>query len=335
MRAAIGAGVASLALLASFAVSAQAAIVTVGPNLSEVAVSPTEFEDADTVTNVRFNPAGALLTSPVSGVVVRWNVAGGTGPGTYRLRAITPHGAGSYLFSDSTETVASVPSPGIQTFAAAMPIAAGQAIALDVGAGTFLGRGGFGESEGWNGFPADGAIVETDWGGEDPFGFNAEVLPPPSIGSLGTTSGSTVGGTSVTITGENLAKIKGVSFGSTAATYTVYSEEQITATAPAAAAGSVPVTVTTVAGTATAAQQFTYTAPPQTPITTPAPTCKVGKLKGKKLKAAKKAITAAACKTGKVTKKKGVTTKTGKVVKQSPKPGTTKSAGSKVNLTLG
>ena len=299
-----------------------------------MAVSPTEFEDADTVTNVSFNPAGALLTSPVSGVVVRWNVAGGTGPGTYRLRAITPLGAGSYLFTNSTETVASVPSPGIQTFAAAMPIAAGQAIALDVGAGTFLGRGDFGESEGWDGFPADGAI-ETDWGGEDPFGFNAEVLPPPSIGSLGTTPGSTVGGTSVTITGENLAKIKGVSFGSTAATYTVYSERADHGDRAGRCRRLGPCHGDDRRRHRHRRPAVPTTAPPQTPITTPAPTCQVGKLKGKKLKAAKKAITAAACKTGKVTKKKGVTTKTGKVVEQSPKPGTTKSAGSKVNLTLG
>jgi beta-lactam-binding protein with PASTA domain len=47
------------------------------------------------------------------------------------------------------------------------------------------------------------------------------------------------------------------------------------------------------------------------------------------------AITAADCKLGKVTKKKGVTTKTGKVVKQSPKVGRTAPAGSKVTVTLG
>jgi hypothetical protein len=67
----------------------------------------------------------------------------------------------------------------------------------------------------------------------------------------------------------------------------------------------------------------------------PAPTCKVPKLKGKKLKSAKKAIKGAMCKLGKVIKKNGVTPKTGKVVKQSPKAGASKGAGSMVNLTLG
>jgi beta-lactam-binding protein with PASTA domain len=49
--------------------------------------------------------------------------------------------------------------------------------------------------------------------------------------------------------------------------------------------------------------------------------CTVPKLTGKKLKAAKKGLTRADCKLGKVTKKKGATAKGGKVVKQSPKAG--------------
>jgi PASTA domain len=67
----------------------------------------------------------------------------------------------------------------------------------------------------------------------------------------------------------------------------------------------------------------------------PTPTCTVPKLKGKKLKAAKKAIRSADCKVGTVTKKKGVTGKSGKVVTQSPKVGTSKAAGSKVSFKLG
>jgi beta-lactam-binding protein with PASTA domain len=63
--------------------------------------------------------------------------------------------------------------------------------------------------------------------------------------------------------------------------------------------------------------------------------CVVPKLKGKKLTAAKKKIHAAACKLGHVAKKKGVTPKTGKVVKQSPKVGSIKPAGAKVSLKLG
>jgi len=82
------------------------------------------------------------------------------------------------------------------------------------------------------------------------------------------------------------------------------------------------VSVTTVAGTATSPQQFTYTA------------CVVPKLNGKKLKAAKKALAKAECKLGKVKKLKGATTKTGKVKSQSPKPGKVLTPGAKVSVTI-
>ncbi len=84
-----------------------------------------------------------------------------------------------------------------------------------------------------------------------------------------------------------------------------------------------PITVTTVAGTATSVQTFTYEG------------CMVPKLRGKKLKASKKKLRKADCKTGKVKKRKGATGATGKVVKQSAKPGTILAPGTKVKVTLG
>jgi hypothetical protein len=72
---------------------------------------------------------------------------------------------------------------------------------------------------------------------------------------------------------------------------------------------------------------------------TPAPAgeahCVVPKLTGKKLKAAKKKVRAADCKVGHVAKKKGVTVKSAKVEKQSPKPGKLLAPGSKVSVKLG
>ena len=62
--------------------------------------------------------------------------------------------------------------------------------------------------------------------------------------------------------------------------------------------------------------------------------CLVPKLKGKKLKPAKKKLRASGCKLGKVKKKKGATAKTGKVVRQSAKAGSVLAAGSKVTVTL-
>jgi hypothetical protein len=74
---------------------------------------------------------------------------------------------------------------------------------------------------------------------------------------------------------------------------------------------------------------------PVTPIATPTPTCTVPTLKGKKLKAAKKKLKAADCKLGKVTKAKGVTAKSGKVVSQGKKAGKVLAAGTQVSVKLG
>jgi len=87
----------------------------------------------------------------------------------------------------------------------------------------------------------------------------------PTITAISPTAGSTVGGTTVTITGTNLTGVTAVKFGSTNATgFTVNSATQITATAPARSVGTVDITVTTVGVTSasSSADQFTYVAAP-------------------------------------------------------------------------
>ena len=64
-------------------------------------------------------------------------------------------------------------------------------------------------------------------------------------------------------------------------------------------------------------------------------TCKVPNLKGKRLGGARKSSLGAGCKLGKVTKKKGITARSGKVAKQSPKAGTVRAAGTKIKVVLG
>ncbi len=72
----------------------------------------------------------------------------------------------------------------------------------------------------------------------------------PIISSVSPSSGSTTGGTQVTITGTGFSTVTHVKFGTTAASaYTVKSPTQISATAPAHAAGTVRISVTTVGGT--------------------------------------------------------------------------------------
>ncbi len=89
----------------------------------------------------------------------------------------------------------------------------------------------------------------------------------PTVSSLSPTSGPTSGGTTVTITGTGFSTAPGtgaVKFGGTSADYDIISDTQITATAPAGAAGTVDITVTTPGGTSTttAGDQFTYVALP-------------------------------------------------------------------------
>lgn len=94
----------------------------------------------------------------------------------------------------------------------------------------------------------------------------APTQPAPTITSLNPTSGSNLGGTSVTITGTNFQVGATVSFGGTAATSaTTTSSTTIVTTAPAHALGSVPVTVTNPDNqTVTRANAFTYVVPPPT-----------------------------------------------------------------------
>ncbi len=89
---------------------------------------------------------------------------------------------------------------------------------------------------------------------------------PPTVSSVSPNSGSTNGGTPVTITGTNFMGSVAVYFGNTSATgITVVSATEITCNDPAGT-GTVNVTVTTGAGTSLtgSANQFTYEAPAPT-----------------------------------------------------------------------
>jgi choice-of-anchor C domain-containing protein len=89
---------------------------------------------------------------------------------------------------------------------------------------------------------------------------------PPAVTGLSPASGSTAGGTTVTITGTGFTGATAVSFGGIPATsFTVVSDTQIQATAPAEQAGTVGVDVVTPAGASAqvAADGYSYlSAPP-------------------------------------------------------------------------
>jgi hypothetical protein len=86
---------------------------------------------------------------------------------------------------------------------------------------------------------------------------------PPTITSFTPTAGPTAGGTTVTITGTNFTAADEVRFGATTATaYTVTSSTTIRAIAKAHAAGTVKISVATIAGTATSTSSYRYVPPP-------------------------------------------------------------------------
>jgi hypothetical protein len=317
--------------LAALAGTAQASTVTVGSPLTAT-FNPGGIIANGTFANLSLSEPGSNATSPVTGAVVRWSVLGAEGP--FVLRVLRPVGGSSYSGVGSS-TVGVAPSLAKQTFNTNLPIKAGDTIGLDVFTGAKLAFAGAASGSlvaAWSPPISDGetrAYIGPD-AGEIP--FNAEVQPQPIVAAVTPSSGPVTGGTAVTIGGAEFAGVSAVRFGANAAaSFTVNSEGQINAVAPAGTSGATDVTVTAAGGTSplTPADRFEYLA-----IAAP-PTCTVPNLNGKKLKGAKKRLKAANCKLGKVHHKKGVTAKKGKVVKQGPKAGKQLPAGSKVNLTLG
>ena len=103
----------------------------------------------------------------------------------------------------------------------------------------------------------------------DQFTYNTP--PLPTVTGVSPGSGSTLGGTSVVITGTNFTGATIVKFGTVASgSFTVNSASQITASAPAQGAATVDITVTAPGGTSlvnTLTDQFTYNTPPLPTVT--------------------------------------------------------------------
>ena len=86
---------------------------------------------------------------------------------------------------------------------------------------------------------------------------------PPTVGSVSPNSGTTAGGTAVTITGTNFAAGATVTFGASAATnVVVVNGTMITATTPAGSGGPVTVTVSVGGQSGGLASGFSYVLPP-------------------------------------------------------------------------
>jgi uncharacterized delta-60 repeat protein len=114
---------------------------------------------------------------------------------------------------------------------------------------------------------AASVIVATAGGTNSANSLYTYVTPPPTVTSISPSSGTTLGGTSVTLTGTNFIGATSVTFGGSAATnVSVVNATTITATTPAGSAGTASVIVTTPAGTNSANSLYTYVAPPAGPV---------------------------------------------------------------------
>lgn len=251
------------------ATAANAAVVTIGSPLSgsftwpALVVQPTTY-----VNGTLANPA-APLVSPVDGAVIRWRLSEGFGGGPFQLEVVRPGGEG-----DWGSGAISAPVNGSEgSFATNLPIKKGEGIALNAAAG-FLGARLSSATQGADFFewapqltPTHDAGRYTNFVFHQELGFNADVLPAPTVSGISAPLGAVAGGTKVTITGTDFAKVTKVSFGAAAAaSYKIESEGKIVATAPPGnPSATVGVSVTTVAGTAKAPTRFAYAAPPSKP----------------------------------------------------------------------
>ncbi|MGE3840897.1 MAG: IPT/TIG domain-containing protein [Vicinamibacterales bacterium] len=101
--------------------------------------------------------------------------------------------------------------------------------------------------------------------------WSASIATPPappavSASGISPSSGSTAGGTTVTISGDNFTRGTRVFFGGTEGTnVSLSSEQSLTVQTPAKSAGAVDVLVQTESTSATLTSAYTYTAPPPPP----------------------------------------------------------------------
>lgn len=341
------------AILAPAAIAAPT--ITVGSSLITKPTITQPFSGASvTVANASLADPEAHAVSPVDGTVVRWRLGPQPAAGaSYSLDVLRPTGVGTYVLA-AASAAHSASAAWTEVFPTSLPIKAGDLIGLSVEAPAAQINLEVVPVTGpslyfWDPALTDSSPAAAPQAGAFEVNFNADVRPTPQVTLLSPASGPTGGGTAVRIAGANFSAVSGVAFGSTpAASFSVDSEGVITATAPPAVdgAGPVDVTVTNAVGTSAigAQDRFTYQAPASpSPAPSPAassaaapqpaaPSCIVPRLVGRQLAASRRLIGQRHCQLGTVLdRKKGPK----KVVRQSPKPGTVRPGGSRVNLTSG
>ncbi len=331
------------------AANAQAAPVTIGQLAAPDPPTVCNGGSNDFI-QAQIASGNSYVVPPPGGVITSWSTNAGPGLGqTLKMKVFSPtSGPSGLIFQvvghDGPDDL--VPS-ALNTFPASIPVQTGDLIGLNdqndsVANNACLFETGSAEdvfATGMDGYDrADGAFEPiTPAASGYRLNLTATLQPPAGITAISPESGSIKGGASVVITGHDFTGASSVDFGMVpASSFAVESDTQITAVAPPTPhPGVVNVSLTTVAGTTpeVTPDQFTYVVLAEGEVgPSQRRRCTVPKLAGKKLKVAKRALTKAECKLGKV---KGHKTKSAKVKKQSPKPGNVLAPGAKVNVKLG
>ena len=231
-------------------------------------------------TAVSFGGNAAVSFTVVSDTQVTATVPAGS-PGTIDVRVTTPNGtsvaapADRYAYTPAPTVTGISPASGTTlggtsvtitgaNLAGASAVTIGGAVCTAISGVTATSLSCMTSA----GSAGAASVLVTTPGGTNAANTLYTYIPPaPTITAISPTSGTTLGGTSVTITGTNLTGVTAVKFGTSNATsFTVNSNTQITATSPAGSAGIVDVTVSNVGATSAtnAADGFTYVA-----LTTP------------------------------------------------------------------
>jgi hypothetical protein len=330
-RTAVAAFTAILATLALGAVPAQASIA-----LGQTSDNSLGFFSTAASTEVETASEGALsYTVPAGGgVITSWsNRAESLDHGQIKLKIYRPSAEANPLTVIAESAPEAITPDRLNTYSTYIPVEAGDLLGMTRTAGTSASVFFFSM--------APGDKLAQAQGADDPPGSSTTFAPAqpdarldlsavlrqqPGIGSIDLSSGPITGGTQVTIGGHDFTGASAVSFGSMpAASFTVNSDSSITAVSPPAPLGTVNLTVTTPLGTSPSVpvDQFTYTA------------CLVPRLKDRSLKASKQRLRKANCRIGKVSKLKGASAKSDRVLGQRPRPGTVLALGSRVSVKLG
>ena len=335
--------------------SAQAANLVIGNP-----VLPTAFKRAYGCPKVESEPclfvniavptSTGVARSPVNGAVVAWSL-GDASSGTYELEVERTIGEtllydGSYgldMVGGGTSGPVEV-SEDSRTFESIIPIQSGDYIGLRAPAGAAVAEGL--ESPGFlHGYlgplSPNGSRLTGQFAGELP--FNAEIQPAPTVSGLSTGAGPSAGGTEVQIAGTDLRGVTDVRFGSqAAASFSSGAGETLRAVAPAEPPGRVHVSVETIAGPSEPdpAGIFEYLAPATNPSSSadaPSPaasprSCVVPRLVGLSVRAARGHARKDECVITRVKRLGHIAAAGARVLRQSPRPRSHRSAGTGITV---